>query len=134
MAAPRLNRNRKAFFRSYVWSIAGSQTIINHSQGYLGATDMPARDYRGEARTLLELARRELDSGDDIRLRYAALNLRLAMEAITYDRAYAYRAEIPPQEYETWQPKKVLQLLLEIDPNVDKDSTIRFGLEAMALT
>lgn len=90
---------------------------------------MPARDYRGEARTLLERARRELDSGDDKRLRYAALELRLAMEAITYDRAHAYRTEIPPQEYETWQPRKVLQLLLEIDPNVDKDSIVRFGLE-----
>ncbi len=53
----------------------------------------------------------------------------MAMEALTYDRAAAYKDEFPPNEYETWQPKKVMAILLEIDPMTDKDSSIAFGLE-----
>lgn len=73
-------------------------------------------------------ARKELE-GDDDRLKYAALELRLSMEALTYDRARAYKDEFPPAEYETWQPRKVMAVLLEFDPNADKDSTISFGVE-----
>lgn len=68
-------------------------------------------------------------TNDEQRLKYAALNLRMAMEAITYERALAFKDEFPPQEYETWQPRKVMLVLLEIDPNADKDSSLAFGLE-----
>jgi hypothetical protein len=51
------------------------------------------------------------------------------MEAVTYDRATAFKEEFPTEEYETWQPKKVMAVLLEIEPTADKDSTIAFGLE-----
>jgi hypothetical protein len=70
-------------------------------------------DFRAEARKALNRARSELESGDDARLKYAALELRLAMEAITYDRARTYRNEMPPQEYDTWQPRKLMQLLID---------------------
>lgn len=53
----------------------------------------------------------------------------MAMEALTYDRALAYKEEFPPSEYETWQPRKVMLVLLEIDPMADKDSFLAFGLE-----
>jgi len=51
------------------------------------------------------------------------------MEAITYDRALAYKDEFPPDEYMTWQPKKVLSVLLEIDSNADQDSSLAIGIE-----
>ena len=51
----------------------------------------------------------------------------MAMEALTYDRALAYKDEFPPDEYETWQPIKVMSVLLEIDPTTDKNSSISFG-------
>jgi hypothetical protein len=86
-------------------------------------------DFRSEARKALKRARSELGGGDDGRLKYAALELRLAMEAITYDRAHAYCYEMPPREYETWQPKKVMQLLVNIDPNADGNSSLAFGIE-----
>lgn len=86
-------------------------------------------DYRNDARRQLRRAKDELASGDDQRLKYAALELREAMEALTYDRALAYGDEFPPEEYETWQPKKVMGVLLDIDPNADKDSTLAFGEE-----
>lgn len=72
-------------------------------------------------------AKAELDSGGADRLRYAALELRFAMEALTYDRAQAYAEEIPPSEYNTWQPKKLMEMLINIHPHADKDSEVRFG-------
>lgn len=85
--------------------------------------------YRNLARTHFNLAEKQLDAGEDQRLKYVALELRMAMEALTYDRALAYKDEFPPQEYETWQPRKVLSVLLEIDSTADKGSSISFGLE-----
>ena len=86
-------------------------------------------DYRTDARRELARAKDELASADEERLKYAALELRMAMESLTYDRALAYKAEFPPCEYETWQPRKVMAILLEIDPNADKDSSLAFGIE-----
>lgn len=83
-------------------------------------------DYRYQARLHLDRAKGELASGDDHRVAYAALELRKAIEAVTYDRMQAYKAEIPPDEYETWQPRRVMQLLLEIDPLVDTPGS--FGM------
>lgn len=86
-------------------------------------------DYRNDARRELKRANEELGSGDDERLKYAALELRMAIESLTYDRALAYKDEFPPAEYETWQPRKVMAVMLEIDPNADKDSSLAFGVE-----
>lgn len=86
-------------------------------------------NYRNEARKYLRWAKAELASEDDHRLRYAALDLRFAIEALTYDRATAYEAELPPSEYETWQPRKLMTVLLKIDPQADKNSALAVGLE-----
>ena len=86
-------------------------------------------EYRGAASNALVRAKAELASTDAHRIRYAALELRFAMEALTYDRALAYEEEIPPSEYNTWQPRKVMSLLLEINPTADKDSSVTIGLE-----
>ncbi|MES0174441.1 hypothetical protein [Mesorhizobium sp. M0006] len=86
-------------------------------------------DYRNQAREYLASAKAELASSDNRRLKYAALDLRFAVEALTFDRATAYKSEMPPAEFETWQPRKLMALLLEIDPSADKDSTIAVGIE-----
>jgi hypothetical protein len=86
-------------------------------------------NYRNDARESLKRAERELGSADDQRLRYAALELRMAMEALTYDRAIAYKDEFPPDEYETWQPRKVMAVLLNIDPRADRDCSLAFGIQ-----
>lgn len=85
--------------------------------------------YRSEARARLGAAKNELASRDDARLKYAALDLRMAMESLTYDRALAYKDEFPPKEYQTWQPKRVMLVLLEIDANADSDSALAIGEE-----
>ena len=86
-------------------------------------------NYRSIAREHLKEATEQLETGEDSALKYAALELRMAMEAVTYDRAAAFKEEFPTEEYDTWQPKKVMTVLLEIEPMADKDSTLAFGLE-----
>jgi hypothetical protein len=84
-------------------------------------------DYRNKARRNLERARGELNSNDDERLPYAVLELRFAMEAITYDRAQAFKDDLPYEEYRTWQPRKLVAVLAGIDPSIMKGSTLRIG-------
>ncbi|PCJ43361.1 MAG: hypothetical protein COA71_00365 [SAR86 cluster bacterium] len=86
-------------------------------------------NYRHDANQYLASAGEKLNTQKVQDLKYAALELRMAMEAITYDRAIAYKDEFPPEEFQTWQPRKVMRVLLDIDPIADKDSTISFGLE-----
>jgi hypothetical protein len=85
--------------------------------------------HRSRARSALASALSELASNEDQRLKYAALELRMAIESVTYDRALAYKSEFPPHEYETWQPKKIMLILLEIDSSADSDSSLSFGIE-----
>lgn len=90
---------------------------------------MSTQRYFHLARHATARAKDLLDSAEDDKLRYAALELRLAMEALTYDRARVYAEEIPPEELGTWQPDKVMRLLLEIEPSADSSYTVRFGKE-----
>jgi len=86
-------------------------------------------NYRNLAKKHLKSAEDEIKSNSDLRLIYAALELRMAMEAITYDRALSYKDEFPPDEYKTWQPKKVMLILLEIEPTADLDCSLAIGKE-----
>lgn len=86
-------------------------------------------NFRRRAREALARAREELASGSDARLHYAALELRMAIECLTYERAQSYESELPPTEYDTWQPGKLMKELLEIDPDADASRTLAFGIE-----
>jgi hypothetical protein len=103
--------------------------------GWLGrflralGSDAMTVNFRQRARDALDRAKVEIASNDSERLKYAALELRMAIEAVTYERAQSYRDELPPSAYETWQPKKLMQVLLEIEPRADKSSSIAFGRE-----
>ena len=81
--------------------------------------------FRHEARRALSRAKALLAQGDDQVLRYVALELRLTLEAIVYDRLHDYRRDVPPSVYEKWQPPKVLKLLLEIDPRAGTPQTVK---------
>ena len=77
-------------------------------------------DFRGEARSAIKRARAlTIEHAELPVLRYAALEARLAMEALTYDRALAYARDLPKSEIGTWQPKKLLAVLLSLDPSAD---------------
>lgn len=86
--------------------------------------------FRHEARQALARAKKLLAQGDDHSLRYAALELRMTLEAGVYDRLHDYRRDLPKSVYETWQTPRVLRLLLEIDPEADQPSTVRFIRQA----
>lgn len=86
-------------------------------------------NYRNDARQAVEKAKNELASGDDDRVKYAALELRLALESLAYDKMQTYKDEIPPELYETWQPRKVLSYLAEIDPHAQMEMSISAGIE-----
>ena len=85
--------------------------------------------FRQTARDALSRAKENLENSNSEYLKYAALELRMAIEGLTYDRANGYIKEIDPKEYNTWQPRKVMQMLLEIEPTADQDSSISFGIE-----
>lgn len=86
-------------------------------------------NFRQRARDCLARASLEIDSNDPERLKYAALELRMAIESLTYERARGYKSEMAPSAYQTWQPKRLMQELLEIEPYADQSSSISFGRE-----
>lgn len=89
---------------------------------------MPRHDFRGDARRAIARAKAILANRQEPEdLRYAALDVRMAMEALTYERAQRYDRELPESAYETWQPKKLMQMLLDIDPVADQSGSLRMG-------
>jgi hypothetical protein len=78
---------------------------------------MAGHPFRTEAREALERAKARLQGPCELQdIRYAALDVRLAMEALTYARAQAYRKQLPSAAYATWAPKKLMSVLLSLDP------------------
>lgn len=87
--------------------------------------------YRIAAKNALERAVKELEKKDNDRLRYAVLDLRMSLESLIYERACNYTEELSGKKLSTWQPKKLLEILLEIDPYADKSSSISIGEEVI---
>lgn len=85
--------------------------------------------FRSLAEKSLARAKQEFEANDPVRLRYAALDLRDALEALTYDRAKAFKDDIPPADYKTWQPRKLMAVLVSFDPSIGETSTLSIGVE-----
>ena len=60
--------------------------------------------------------------------RYAALDLRYAIERIVYSKVSKYK-DIPTSLYETWQPPQLMNLLVQLEPGADQNATVFFGKE-----
>ena len=86
-------------------------------------------DFRSMAINAFEQAKKQLSENNDIKLNYAALELRFCLEYMTYDRARAYHDEIPDIESLSWQPNKLMSELLELDPFADAKASISIGLQ-----
>lgn len=86
-------------------------------------------DYRTEAREALSRAQQNLSNKDPSGVVYAALELRIALESLIYQRATLYSKELCGKKLSTWQPGKLLKLLLEIDPYADKSGSLSVGVE-----
>ncbi len=87
-------------------------------------------NYRHYARQAHKRAEAELASNDDERLKYAALELRIAMESLAYERVLSYRSELPADKLKLWQPRKIMEVLLELDPTADKTSSLAIARQS----
>lgn len=95
------------------------------------STAVKGHNFRAAASDALTRAKLELNSGEQSRLRYAALELRFCIEALTYDRAQAFGSDYPPKHYDTWQPQRVLRELVELDPHAGRSSTLKIRKESL---
>jgi hypothetical protein len=69
-----------------------------------------------------------IEAGDVDSLRYATLQLRMAIEYLFYELVPLYRQELPDDILTAaWQPQRILDALLECDPHADKDGRIAIG-------
>ena len=79
-------------------------------------------DYRAQTRVLLKSARKILSNCSEENISYLALDLRMALECLIYERVDLYKGEISDKDLATWQPDKLLRTMLEIDPFADQSS------------
>lgn len=86
-------------------------------------------NFRQMAREALGKAQIKMGTGDDDDLLDATLRLRMAMEALIYERAAIYADELGPEQMKTWQPKLLMDRMLEIDPYADQSVTLSYGIE-----
>ena len=79
-------------------------------------------------RDCLNRAKELLDSKAHNCVHYAALELRLCIEAMAYEQLTSYRAHIPPTVLETvWQPPQLLKILRQLDPLADQELELSIG-------
>lgn len=88
---------------------------------------LPETDYRDRARGYLDRAVAHVESGDNHRLVYAALEARMAIESLTYDLVRLYRGDVAPAVLSTWQPRQLFKELLAADPDADSGLTIHIS-------
>lgn len=86
-------------------------------------------EYRNSAKQALERASQALNLNEETQLRYAALELRMVLECLVYERALNYKEELSNKKLNTWQPKQLIEILLKINPNMDKSSTLSLGCQ-----
>lgn len=84
---------------------------------------------RHTARKCVSRAREFLACGDEAFARHACLELRFAIEYITYDHMQAYRSELPYDALKKWTPRQVISEMLEVDPLADQSCTVAVGVE-----
>ena len=86
-------------------------------------------NFRHMARKALRKAKARLSANNDEDLLNAALQLRMAMEALTYERAMIYAEDLGPEKMKTWQPKQLMARILEVDPQAGQAGTLSYGIE-----
>lgn len=78
-------------------------------------------------------AKAHLETEDASRLRYACLELRLALERIAYKKLRQRIEALSPAELSRWQPAAVLKMLIEaVDPMLTQDFTLHVQKNAPA--
>ena len=74
-------------------------------------------------------ARTLIMAGDEASLGYAALEIRMAIERLFYRLLPSYREELPDDLLERWQPKQIIDALIDCDPDIEHDFTLTMAEE-----
>ena len=82
-----------------------------------------------DRRACFRRAEKLLGSDAPENLLYACLELRYCIEAICYSKAKLLKKQLPQDALKTWQPKKLIDMLVEYDPHVDQDFEFRIWTE-----
>jgi hypothetical protein len=92
-------------------------------------TFLKRQDFRNLARSHLANAKLCMAEADERYLFYATLELRKCIEAVIYETAKPYVDDISHDDFSTWQPGRLLAMLLEIDPMADRSGEVRLARE-----
>ena len=84
----------------------------------------------GNKREHLRRAKELIATGQAIDLHYAALELRMCLEAMTYEKLRTFEKYLPPSALEKWQPPKLLKAMTQFDSGADKSMKLFMGAEA----
>ena len=79
-----------------------------------------AAELREEARRYLQSAKEILSKSKPDELILAALQLRMCMECLAYEKLDYYGGEINSDIFDKWQPRLVIARLAEVDPLVQE--------------
>jgi hypothetical protein len=90
---------------------------------------LPKPHYRDSAQEHLDAAKALLADSGGQSVRYACLELRMCVEALTYLNLEAYLTEVPNTVMKKWTPKQVIDELLAVDPTADQSVHVRIGVE-----
>jgi hypothetical protein len=82
-----------------------------------------------DKRACLVRARSLLETLSLENTRYAALELRLCIEALTYEKLRSFSSVIPESVLATWQPPQAVKALLEFEPLADQSFKLSAGIE-----
>jgi 6-pyruvoyl-tetrahydropterin synthase len=74
-------------------------------------------------------ARILMAAGDEANFRYAALEIRTAIEHMFYKLLPLYREEVPYDLVKQWQPRRIIDALIECDPDIEHDYIIKVAIE-----
>lgn len=86
----------------------------------------------GSKRDHLRRAREILATSESEDLRYAALELRLCLEAMTYEKLRSFEKHLSNAFLaRTWQPPQLLKAMKQFDPDADKSFQLYAGVEAI---
>jgi hypothetical protein len=86
-------------------------------------------DPNTEKRHAFDLAKRLLSQNDQDSTRYSVLELRRCIEAVVYEKLWAYRERIPVEAARRWQPPQAFKALLLMEPDADQTFTIAVAAE-----
>ena len=79
------------------------------------------------ARVHLQKANALLSTPSEDNLRFAALNLRMCMEVLTYEKLQSYSDRVPPEVQKRWQPPQAVRALLAFEPHADQGYEIHIA-------